>query len=180
MYQISTQQFSSSTYSNFEFQIPIFKLQVYQMQPHSLGALFVFVPGFIACYFIWFKNTAYPTEFYQLTGVISFSSSSIYLFSQSPRSWIKHLIGVFRRCLKDNHQLSNIIPSFQSIGKQHPWLETFSPVRKQSRILILVEVSHRDYLLHMTDVKFFVLVCLFFSSNLLHKKKGMIFQLVHA
>ncbi|XVE97841.1 hypothetical protein REPUB_Repub03eG0053400 [Reevesia pubescens] len=34
---------------------------------YSLGALSVF--GFIAYCFVWFNNTAYPTEFYGLTGL---------------------------------------------------------------------------------------------------------------
>ena len=33
---------------------------------YSLGALSVF--GFIACCFVWFNNTAYPSEFYGPTG----------------------------------------------------------------------------------------------------------------
>ncbi|KAI9159991.1 hypothetical protein LWI28_004049 [Acer negundo] len=33
---------------------------------YSLGVLFVF--GFIACCFVWFNNTAYPSEFYGPTG----------------------------------------------------------------------------------------------------------------
>ena len=33
---------------------------------YSLGALAVF--GFIACCFVWFNNTAYPSEFFGPTG----------------------------------------------------------------------------------------------------------------
>ncbi|MFQ6663159.1 hypothetical protein Gotur_030787, partial [Gossypium turneri] len=33
---------------------------------YSLGVLSVF--GFIACCFVWFNNTIYPSEFYETTG----------------------------------------------------------------------------------------------------------------
>ena len=33
---------------------------------YNLGALSVFY--FIACYFVWFNNTVYPSEFYEPTG----------------------------------------------------------------------------------------------------------------
>ncbi|CAN1867049.1 Photosystem II CP43 reaction center protein [Linum perenne] len=46
---------------------------------YSLGALSVF--GFIACCFVWFNNTAYPSEFYGPTGPEALSSSSFYFSS---------------------------------------------------------------------------------------------------
>ena len=41
---------------------------------YSLGALFVF--GFIVSCFVWFNNTAYPSEFYGPTGPEAFQAQA--------------------------------------------------------------------------------------------------------
>ena len=67
-------------YGNLAYLNQILSVDLYGLKRLTSLIVYVFylVFGFIVCYLVRFNNTAYPSEFYKITGR-SVSSSTIYL-----------------------------------------------------------------------------------------------------
>ncbi|KAG4109454.1 hypothetical protein ERO13_1Z049980v2, partial [Gossypium hirsutum] len=83
---------------------------------YSLGALSVF--GFIACCFVWFNNTAYPSEFYGPTGPEASQAQAFTFLVRDQRP-----TGLGKYLMRSPTEKSFLEGNYAFLDLRAPWLE---------------------------------------------------------